>query len=52
VVEDPEAFGRITENSLVYAIHCYADVYKSVSEGPRPAIMVGTDVEKFGKFNM
>jgi hypothetical protein len=51
VVDDPEAFSKITEHSLVYAIHCYADVYKSVSKGPRPAAMVGTDVENFGKFN-
>ena len=52
VVEDPAAFGQVAENTLVYAIHCYADVYKIVSEGPRPAIMVGTDVENFGKFNL
>ncbi|KAG0650536.1 hypothetical protein D0Z07_3035 [Hyphodiscus hymeniophilus] len=52
VVEDPLAFGHITEKSLVYAIHCYAQVYKSVAEGPRPAVVIGTDVENFGKFNL
>ena len=51
VVDDPEAFAKITEDSLVYAIHCYPDVYKSVSEGPRPVVLVGTDVEKFRKFD-
>ncbi len=52
VVEDPLAFGHVTENSLVYAIHCYAEVYKSIAEGPRPALMIGTDAENFAKFNM
>ncbi|TVY43639.1 hypothetical protein LSUB1_G000997 [Lachnellula subtilissima] len=50
VVEDPKAFGEIEENSLVYAIHCYADVYKKVSEQKRPAVFIGTDVENFGRF--
>ncbi|TVY88647.1 hypothetical protein LAWI1_G006343 [Lachnellula willkommii] len=52
VVEDPKAFGDIEENSLVYAIHCYADVYKKVSEQKRPAIFIGTDVENFGRFTL
>lgn len=52
VVDDPLAFGRITQKSLVYAIHCYAQVYKLVAEGPRPALMIGTDVENFKKFNL
>jgi hypothetical protein len=52
VVEDPLAFAKITEKSLVYAIHCYAQVYKSVAEGPRPALLIGTDVDNFGKFNL
>ncbi|TVY19587.1 hypothetical protein LARI1_G000756 [Lachnellula arida] len=51
-VEDPKAFGDIDENSLVYAIHCYADVYKKVSEQKRPAIFIGTDVENFGRFTL
>ena len=52
VVDDPLAFGCITEKSLVYAIHCYSQVYKSVAEAPRPAMMIGTDVDNFGKFNL
>jgi hypothetical protein len=52
VVDDPEAFGKITESSLVYAIHCYAQVYKAVSEGKRPALLIGTDVDNFGRFNL
>lgn len=51
VVADPEAFDVVKEGSLVYAIHCYAKVYKAVSEGPRPAVLVGTDVGNFGKFD-
>lgn len=52
VVEDPKAIGKIGNGSLVYAIHCYADVYLAVSEGPRPAMMVVTDVGNFGRFNV
>jgi hypothetical protein len=52
VVEDPEAIGKVTDSTVVYAIHCYADVYMAVAEGPRPAMMVITDVENFGRFNV
>ena len=47
IVENPEAFKLINERSLVYAIHCYADVYKGISEGLKPAVIVGTEVELF-----
>jgi hypothetical protein len=52
VVNDPLAFGHIADRSLVYAIHCYADIYKSISEAPSPAILVGTDVGNFGRFDL
>lgn len=52
VVEDPEAFEQIGENTLVYAIHCYADVYTKVSKQQRPALFIGTNLENFGRFNM
>lgn len=52
VVEDPEAFQHIGEDSLIYAIHCYADVYRKVSEQKRPAVFIGTDVENFGRFTL
>jgi hypothetical protein len=51
VVDDPAAFTYIREDTLVYAIHCYAQVYKAVSEAPRPAILIGTDVANFGRFD-
>ncbi|PMD14308.1 hypothetical protein NA56DRAFT_711127 [Hyaloscypha hepaticicola] len=50
VVDDPDAFRSITEDSLVYAIHCYVNVYKAISEGPKPALLIGTDIENFGRF--
>jgi hypothetical protein len=52
VVDDPLVFDHITKNSLVYAIHCYAKIYESVSKCPRPALLVGTDIHNFGKFNL
>lgn len=51
VVNDPEAFSEIRSGSLVFAIHCYGPVYKGISEGPRPAVLIGTDVENFGRFD-
>jgi hypothetical protein len=51
VVDDPEAFTKIGEGSLVYAIHCYAKVYKAASDAPRPALLIGTDVGNFGRFD-
>ncbi|KAK2629145.1 hypothetical protein QTJ16_002248 [Diplocarpon rosae] len=51
VVHDPEAFAEVGEGSLVYAIHCYGKLYKSISERPRPAVLIGTDVENFGRFD-
>jgi hypothetical protein len=50
VVQDPEAFKQVKEKTLVYAVHCYVDVYKSISEGPRPAGLIGTDIGNFGRF--
>ncbi|RAL67598.1 hypothetical protein DID88_008351 [Monilinia fructigena] len=52
VVDDPLAFDYIKEDTLVYAIHCYGPVYKTISEGPRPAALIGTDVNNFGRFNL
>lgn len=53
VVSDPEAFTHITSTTLVYAIHCYGAVYKAVADcKERPAVVIGTDVENFGRFNV
>lgn len=51
VADDPQAFKEIGEGSLVYAIHCYGPVYRSVSERSRPAVLIGTDVENFLRFD-
>ncbi|KAI9651268.1 hypothetical protein NHQ30_001306 [Ciborinia camelliae] len=52
VVDDPLAFDHIKEDSLVYAIHCYGPVYKAIGEGPLPAVIIGTDVNNFRRFNI
>ncbi|KAF4627285.1 hypothetical protein G7Y89_g10870 [Cudoniella acicularis] len=52
VVEDPAGFESIGEDTLVYAIHCYGDVYRKVAEGIKPAILICTDLDNFGKFNL
>lgn len=51
VVDDPGAFSEIRTSTLVYAIHCYGPVYKRISDGPRPVVLIGTDVENFGRFD-
>ncbi|KAG4438876.1 hypothetical protein IFR05_005611 [Cadophora sp. M221] len=51
VMKDPEAFVEVGEGSLVYALHCYASVYKSVAERPRPAVLIITDVDNFSRFD-
>jgi len=40
VVDDPLAFGHITASTLVYGIHCYNEVFKSVSAVAKPAMMI------------
>lgn len=52
VLEDPAAFKQIDENTLVYAIHCYSDVYENVSQAPKPAVLISTDVELFDKTSL
>lgn len=49
VVESPEAFQRIGFNSLVFAVHCYRDLYCTIANGCRPAILIGTKLENFEK---
>lgn len=82
VVQDPQAFGLIDARTLVYAIHCYVDVYAQVagytveqregeemneegaeqqqqqqqndsmtSKAEYPAVLIGTDVDHFGRFD-
>ncbi|KAK0101324.1 hypothetical protein ONS95_006501 [Cadophora gregata] len=51
ILEDPEAFAEVVEGSLVYAIHCYAPVYKAVAQRPRPAVLIGTNVGNFVRFD-
>ncbi|APA07912.1 hypothetical protein sscle_03g026820 [Sclerotinia sclerotiorum 1980 UF-70] len=49
VVDDPLAFDHIKEDTLVYAIHCYGPVYKTISSGPQPAVLIGTDMDNFSR---
>ncbi len=50
VVETPLAFERVGEETLVFAVHCYKDVYEGFALN-RPAMLVGTEVGKFGIFD-
>lgn len=40
IVESPFAWDKVTKESLVYGIHCYNDVVRSVIEDVRPAMMI------------
>jgi hypothetical protein len=47
IVEDPEAFSKISENSLVYAVHCYPALYQSIGRQGRPALLIGNDLKGY-----
>lgn len=47
VVKDPEAFQMLSKHSLVFAVHCYRDLYCAVAQVTRPTIIVGTVFENF-----
>ncbi|CAG8980309.1 hypothetical protein HYALB_00013011 [Hymenoscyphus albidus] len=47
VLPDPEAFEHIDGNTLVYAIHCYANIYEKVGKRENAAVMICTDMEMF-----
>ena len=52
IMETPKAFEFIDEHSFVYAIHCYWNIYDEISKGPRPAVLIGNDLEGVGQFDM
>lgn len=45
VVSDPEGYSKVTENSLIYAIHCYPDVYDGIRKIATPAMMIGNNLK-------
>lgn len=45
VVEDPKAFNIVAEESLVYAVHCYLQIYDKVRKVAIPAILIGNDLD-------
>ncbi|KAG9231990.1 hypothetical protein BJ875DRAFT_467987 [Amylocarpus encephaloides] len=47
VLETPEAFAKVTVDTMVYAIHCYADIYSQISTQEPPAVLIGTNMDKF-----
>ena len=52
IVENPKAFELIDEHSLVYAIHCYWNIYDEISKGPVPAVLIGNDLEEVGQHDL
>ncbi|KFZ12901.1 hypothetical protein V502_06876 [Pseudogymnoascus sp. VKM F-4520 (FW-2644)] len=46
VLQSPEGFDLINENSLVYAIHCYPIVYDQVGKKGPPAVLIGNDLTR------
>ncbi|TQS39455.1 hypothetical protein Golomagni_00019 [Golovinomyces magnicellulatus] len=51
VVRDPKAFGLIGENSLVFAIHCYWEIYHSIIKASKPSVLIGTKMNNFEKLD-
>ena len=46
VVADPDAFSEVKESTLVYAIHCYPDVYEKTRAAAIPAVMIGNNLSR------
>lgn len=45
VASDPEGYKSVSERSLVYAIHCYPDVYDGVRKATTPAMLIGNNLK-------
>lgn len=45
VVEDPKAFDQVKEGSLVYAVHCYPEIYDKVRKIATPVFLIGNDLD-------
>jgi hypothetical protein len=47
VVDDPEAFLHVNQNSFVYAIHCPFFILWKVKETSYPALLIGNNLRNF-----
>lgn len=50
-VRDPKAFRLIGESSLVFAIHCYWEIYHAIIKASKPSVLIGTKMDNFEKFD-
>ena len=46
-LEDPEAFGKIDTKSLVFAVHCYPQLYRAILNQPHPVILIANDLSAY-----
>lgn len=45
VASDPVGYKSVSERSLVYAIHCYPDVYDGIRKAATPAMLIGNNLK-------
>lgn len=45
-VDDPSGVEQIDSETLVFAVHCYADLYSQVGKQPQAAVLIASDVER------
>ena len=45
VASDPKGYAKVTKKSLVYAIHCYPDVYDGIRKAATPAMLIGNNLK-------
>ena len=45
VADDPQGYKFVTSTSLVYAIHCYPDVYDGIRKAATPAMLIGNNLK-------
>lgn len=49
IVDDPEAFQHVNQDSFIYAIHCPFYLLWKIKETSYPALLIGNDLRNYSK---
>lgn len=45
-LDDPQGIDHIDEETLVFAVHCYADLYQQIGKASLPVVLIASDIER------
>lgn len=45
-LDDPQGIENIDGETLVFAVHCYADLYQQIGKGSQPVVLIASDIER------